>query len=70
MTPLAKTLKRALRIDGRDYVVTLRHHPALTTRQALTVGVSRSYEPLSQIAGTGRRAFRQWPAKYAFESIV
>jgi hypothetical protein len=23
MTPLAKTLKRALRIDGRDYVVTL-----------------------------------------------
>ena len=41
MTPLEKTLKRALRIDGRDYVVTLTPDASFSTKAAFPVGHPR-----------------------------
>jgi hypothetical protein len=46
MTPLAKTLKRALRIDGRDYVVTLGPDALKITEKGHRLGLELQWADL------------------------
>ena len=46
MTPLEKTLKRALRIDGRDYVVTLTPDALKITEKGRRLGLELSWTDL------------------------
>jgi hypothetical protein len=46
MTPLAKTLKRALRIDGRDYVVTLSPDALKITEKGHRLGLELRWADL------------------------
>src|ERR1700686_3763899 len=46
MTPLDKSLKRALKIDGRDYVVTLTPDALKLTRKGHRLGVELKWPDL------------------------
>src|ERR1700692_1478958 len=46
MTPLDKSLKRALKIDGRDYVVTLTPDALKITRKGHRLGVELKWPDL------------------------
>jgi hypothetical protein len=46
MTPLEKTLKRALRIDGRDYVVTLTPDAVKITEKGRRLGLELPWADL------------------------
>ncbi len=46
MTPLEKTLKRALRIDGRDYVVTLTPDALKITEKGRRLGLELPWADL------------------------